>query len=237
MFEQVKMFYNFFLKTRKPSILRCWIIICILFYGNYGHNVYGEKIYIAIGQQGLHIRAGNGGTFIARRINNVFKPVIVAGGAAGTDDEIEQEDILMANGRTDQFGGNSTIYKNINKNIGSSGECTLEDGYTGGAGFNVNPSLDHLNKRCVGDVPKCFKDGLRGGILKEGYLQDNGGFGGGGMRGIGGGGGYTGGNGGGTSAGSGGGGSFNLDPNGENSIGNVGTGICTIRLISKSSQW
>jgi hypothetical protein len=184
----------------------------------------GEKIHIAIGQQGLHNQAGNGGTFIARKVNNVFEPVIVAGGAAGTSDGIEPENILMANGRTDQFGGNSSLFKNINKNIRSSGESY--NGYAGGAGFHVSPSVEYLNKKVVGDVPKCFKDGLRGGILKKGYAQYNGGFGGGGMNGIGGGGGYAGGNGGG-----GGGGSFNSDPDGENSIGNLGSGKCTFRVI------
>ena len=48
----------------------------------------GIKIHIAIGQQGLHSWAANGGKFISRRINYVFKPVIVASGAAGTTDEI-----------------------------------------------------------------------------------------------------------------------------------------------------
>jgi hypothetical protein len=86
-----------------------------------------------------------------------------------------------------------------------------------------------LNKKCVGDVPKCFKDGLRGGIYNKKYTQDNGGFGRGGMGWFGGAGGYTGGNGG------GGGGSFNLDPNGENSTGNLGFGKCTIQFISKYS--
>ena len=56
------------------------------------------------------------------------------------------------------------------------------------------------------------------------------------MLGIGGGGGYTGGNGGAKSAGGGGGGSFNLDPYGENSIGNLGPGKCTIQFIPKYPQ-
>jgi hypothetical protein len=93
----------------------------------------GEQIHVAIGQQGLHIYAGNGETFIARKVNNVFQPVIVAGGAAGTTNGIEPEDILMANGKTDKFGGNSSGYKNINKNIGSCGECIWENCYSGGA--------------------------------------------------------------------------------------------------------
>jgi hypothetical protein len=196
----------------------------------------GEQIHIAIGQQGLHTLAGNGGTFIARKQNDIFIPVIVAGGAAGTSDEIRPEDVLMANGRTDEFGGNSTFIKNFNKNIGSSGECPDDIRYTGCAGFNVSPSLEHLNKANVGDVPKCFKEGLRGGIHEKIYNQWNGGFGGGGMPGIGGGGGYTGGNGGAKSAGGGGGGSFNLDPYGENSIGNLGPGKCTIQFIPKYPQ-
>ena len=77
-------------------------------------------------------------------------------------------------------------------------------------------------------MPKCFKDGLRGGEESNGH---NGGFGGGGIHGLGGGGGYTGGNGGVKGAGGGGGGSFNSDPEGTNEIGHFGNGECTIRLI------
>ena len=51
----------------------------------------------------------------------------------------------MANGRTDLFGGNFTLNKNINKNIGNSGENTLVDGYNGGAEFNVSPPSEHLD--------------------------------------------------------------------------------------------
>ena len=71
----------------------------------------------------------------------------------------------------------------------------------------------------------------RGGITKNTHKdngQDHGGFGGGGMFGIGGGGGFTGGNAG--DVDSGGCGFYNLDPDGMNSIGNLGTGKCTIRL-------
>jgi hypothetical protein len=89
-----------------------------------------------IGQQGLQKYAGNGGTFIARKDNDLFEPVIVAGGAAGTSNNV-----LMANGRTDQFGGTSHVDNKINKNIGSSAESDWKDAYARRAGFHVSPTL------------------------------------------------------------------------------------------------
>ena len=98
--------------------------------------------------------AGNGGTFIARRINNVFEPLMVAGGAAGTYDEIKPVEILMANGRTDKFGGSSNILNIINKKIGRSSELADKHHFTGGAGFCACPPLNNVSKKTVGDTPK-----------------------------------------------------------------------------------
>ena len=116
----------------------------------------------------------------------------------------------MANGSSDQFGGNS-----------------------GGAGFYEEASIPQLDKTEVKDIPKSFKNGLRGGIHLKGD-EGSGGFGGGGMYGFGGGGGYTGGNAGDDIAG-GGGGSFNCDKNGSNLTGNKGPGMCTIRLVTPTN--
>jgi hypothetical protein len=83
----------------------------------------------------------------------------------------------MKNARTDEFGGNSQSYPDqpINKEKGSSGVCIYEDESTAGAGFYYSPSLHERKKKNVVDVPKCFKDGLRGGVSRHG---PNGGFGG-----------------------------------------------------------
>ena len=109
---------------------------------------------LATGQQALSTDPGNGGTFIARRVNNIFEPVMVAGGAAGTFDDIEPEDILMANGRTDEFGENSNFTKHTR--IGRSSGSADKHRYTGGAGFYASPSLENVFKKTVGDTPKLW---------------------------------------------------------------------------------
>ena len=71
---------------------------------------------LAIGQQGSMDDCGNGGTFIAKKVTGIFRPVIVAGGAGGISfqhAEDEPEDLeaakinyrMMANGKTVEFGG------------------------------------------------------------------------------------------------------------------------------------
>ena len=160
-------------------------------------------------------------------IGDEFQPLMVAGGAAAASNGISEENILMANARIDELGGNSSMIMDINNKKGNSGKSIWDIGFTG-AGFHSSPSLSEMDKDYVKNVPRCFKEGLTGGETK---CARNGGFGGGGMQGLGGGGGYTGGNGGAGNAGAGGGGSFNSDPDGTNAIVNLGPGECTMRLV------
>ena len=81
----------------------------------------------------------------------------MAVGAAGTSDKGEPEN---ANASIDKFGGTSSLYKNSyleKRRIGRSGECHRKDVHAGGAGFYASPSVEHLNKMYVQDLPKCFK--------------------------------------------------------------------------------
>ena len=45
-----------------------------------------EILYIVVGQKGNGVYAGSGGTFVAKKVNQTFIPVIIAGGAGGAND-------------------------------------------------------------------------------------------------------------------------------------------------------
>ena len=110
-----------------------------------------DQLHIGIGQIGDHYASGSGGTFIAKKVGNEFIPLLVAGGAAGTDVNISQDDMMMANAKIDEFGGNSSMNNAINEEKGSSGTCRYSTAHTAGAGFYSSPSLDNLVKVTVID--------------------------------------------------------------------------------------
>jgi len=186
-----------------------------------------QVIHSAIGQQANSAGRGNGGTFLIRELpNGSFEPLLIAGGAGGDD---RRKRNPWCNAQLSQYGNGSIVDVN-NHNIGSSGTGTVGNYYNGGSGYALNPP------NAKSKYPKCFADGMSGGVysttLNSGY---DGGFGGGGIQHYnGGGGGFTGGNGTlnwNTSAG--GGGSFNIDPNGTATHGWYEPGKCTFRFIKK----
>ena len=119
-------------------------------------------------------KCGNGGTFIANKISGVFRPIIVAGGAAGTwYDIVKPKYISMSNGRSDQFGGNSNLCKNINKVIGSSGADTREYHYSGGAGFYEEASIiNRLLPNLIRNALKIYQSPLKMNKQEEYILKE-----------------------------------------------------------------
>merc|ERR1712110_1061247 len=156
-----------------------------------------------------------------------YEKLFIAGGAGGH----VYWPLECCNASLDQFGNGQ---RERNMEIGSSGSG---DGTpsNGGAGYEKNAPDATENS------PKCFADGLQGG-LRNVYIEDNGGFGGGGRANYGaGGGGYTGGNGSTVTSTSeysrkcgGGGGSYNIDPNGTAELGSYDNGKCTIKYLGNN---
>ena len=42
-----------------------------------------EILYIVVGQKSREANGGSGGTFVAKKVNQTFKPLVIAGGAGG----------------------------------------------------------------------------------------------------------------------------------------------------------
>ena len=79
---------------------------------------------------------------------------MVAGGAGADSDEISGPNIFMANARIDEFGGNTSFVKEINKDKGTSGKSRWIVGFSAGAGFYSSPPLKELSKDYVKSLPK-----------------------------------------------------------------------------------
>ena len=195
----------------------------------------GQKITVALGQQGNFDNCGSGGSFVVLDGDGGPEPLLVAAGAgrAWHDEE---------------FGrGNLNETAVGNEKIGKSGIQMFfpgdeKDVYVAGAGYSEAPQVSKLAKGCV--PPKSYGNCLTGGYgvnFFGGVLE--GGFGGGGgfydriVNGqwkeyFGAGGGFTGGSTkvvGGTCYG-GGGGSFSADPNAKFDHDYVKYGSCKINI-------
>ena len=131
----------------------------------------GQKITVALGQQGNSDGCGSGGSFVVLESDEGPKPLLIAGGAGHT--------YIKAFGR-----GNTDQTTVGNRNVGTSGKQKffhgdIEDVYCAGAGFHEAPRVSNLAKGCV--APKSYKEGLTGGkgVDENGRVYE-GGFGGGG---------------------------------------------------------
>ena len=206
----------------------------------------GQRITVALGQQGILCNSGSGGSFLVLGSDEGQKPLLIAGGAGCTF----KSDVEFGRGNIKQ-----TAVGNVNVDTSGKQEFIVgdkEDFYCAGAGFSKAPQVSNLAEGCV--APKSYKDGLTGGkgVLGPGWrIQDGGrvtegGFGGGGgyyereVNGewklyFGAGGGFTGGstkvheNG--VSCWGGGGGSFSADPNAEFDHKYVEYGYCVIKKL------
>ena len=114
----------------------------------------GQRITVALGQQGSSRYCGSGGSFLVLESDEGPKPLLIAGGAgrAGEDDE--------------EFGrGNIKQTVVGNGNVGSSGKQEFFDGdkediFCAGAGFDEAPRVSILADRS--EAPKSYKEGLTG---------------------------------------------------------------------------
>ena len=132
----------------------------------------GQKITVALGQQGNNFGSGSGGSFVVLDGDGGPEPLLVAAGAgrAYYDEE---------------FGrGNMNQTAVGNEKIGKSGIQEFlpgdeKDVYVAGAGYFEAPQVSKLAKGCV--PPKSYRNGLTGGygVNTVGDVLE-GGFGGGG---------------------------------------------------------
>ena len=135
----------------------------------------GQKITVALGQQGLKSSDGCGGSFLVLESDEGLKPLLIAGGAGSSDNR--------------EFGRGSISQTAVrNGKLGSSGIQDFRYGdkyickypiYCAGAGFSEEPQVFNLYFWC--SPPQTYKDGLIGGagICYSGE-EVEGGFGGGG---------------------------------------------------------
>ena len=98
--------------------------------------------------------SGGGGTFVVKRDNEKFIPLVIAGGAGGCDD-ISAEQKIFVNGQTNKYGGRSVSIATSNTNEGSSGECLEINAYMGGSGFISGPNKKYKNRSSFAkELPK-----------------------------------------------------------------------------------
>ena len=136
----------------------------------------GQRITVALGQQGSHQDCGSGGSFLVLEREEGQKTLLIAGGA-GFAEIIRDFDEEFACGNIKQTAKG-------NENVGTSGKQQFltgdkEDIYCAGAGFYEAPQVSNLAEGCV--APKSYKEGLTGGkgVGRDGRVTE-GGFGGGG---------------------------------------------------------
>ena len=111
-------------------------------------------MHVAIGQKGGQ-HSGSGGTFVIREgSNGAFEPIVIAGGAGGDHTEKANE---WCNAQLNEFG-NGAKSAERNNNIGCSGTTGFAHNYNGGAGYKTNAP------NSIEKYPKCFQDGLQGGV-------------------------------------------------------------------------
>ena len=197
----------------------------------------GQKITVALGQQGNRDDCGSGGSFVVLDGDGGSEPLLVAAGAG------------CAHYNDEEFGrGNLNQTAVGNERIGKSGIQEFlpgdeKDVYVAGAGYSEAPQVSKLAKGCV--PPKSYRNGLTGGygVSLSGGVYEGGFGGGGGFYGrkvngkdkfyCGAGGGFTGGS---TKifdhelCWGGGGGSYSADPNAKFDNQYVEYGSCKINI-------
>ena len=128
----------------------------------------GQRITVALGQQGNHNKCGSGGSFLVLETERGQKPLLIAGGA-GTAFYDDQD---FARGNFKQNAGGNT-------NVGTSGKQEFIDGDIKnvscvGAGYDKAPQVSNLAKGCV--APKSYREGLTGGkgVSQKGNVTEHG---------------------------------------------------------------
>ena len=132
----------------------------------------GQKITVALGQQGNSDACGSGGSFVVLDGDGGPEPLLVAAGAG-------------AAWKDEEFGRGKLNQTAVgNERIGKSGiqmffEGDEKDVYVAGAGYSEAPQVSNLAEGCV--PPKSYRNGLTGGygVNSIGSVTE-GGFGGGG---------------------------------------------------------
>lgn len=115
----------------------------------------GQKITVALGQQGTWSRSGCGGSFLVLESDKGPKPLLIAGAPGYSWNHCVY------------WGGknNFNYWGRPNPSKTSSGKQFIVPGdkndiFTAGAGFSEAPKVSNLTEECV--PPKTFQDGLTG---------------------------------------------------------------------------
>ena len=113
----------------------------------------GDQLNIGIGQKGDYDGSGAGGTFVVtKKSDGTFSPLVVAGGAGGSEDDIKRS---YCDAQLEEFGNGPAGQNNMD--IGSSGISGDNNNYNGGAGYQSDPP------GATAEYPRCFASGLAGG--------------------------------------------------------------------------
>ena len=134
----------------------------------------GQKITVALGQQGNHESCGSGGSFCVLNEESGPRPLLIAGGTGAAHpyrEEFGRGNIKQASIGQDKVGSSGVQHflPNDEHNV-----------YCAGAGYSEAPRVSNLAQGFL--PPKSFKDGLTGGrgFDTKGDVSE-GGFGGGGV--------------------------------------------------------